>query len=170
MRSFWKTTDVPLNSVAEWRQRIERKNRQQGTSAPTLAAAWAGPVEVMGALRQLPHLADVLLEQIIVEHESHFDAYGGPRNHDLVAHGRLPDGDHVVVCVEAKAGEDLGQTVEQYGRAARLKRDRGKPTKAPERLRALLSKSSCPDGHPGQMKMSDPSGVACRRRGCSWCP
>lgn len=139
MRTFWKTTDAPLTSHAEWRQRIEKKNRQQGTSAPTLAAAWAGPVEVIGVLGRLPQLADFLLEQIVVERESHFDAYGGPRNHDLVARGRLADGDRVVVCVEAKAGEDLGQTVKQYARAAQAKRDRGEPTNAPERLHELLS-------------------------------
>jgi len=140
MRTFWKTTDVPLVSHAEWRERIEKKNRQQGTSAPTLAAAWAGPVEVIGALGRLPQLAGFVLEQIVVERESHFDAYGGPRNHDLVARGRLADGDRVVVCIEAKAGEEFGQTVEQYGRAAQGKRDRDERTKAPERLRELLSK------------------------------
>ena len=58
MRTFWKTTDVPLVSHADWRERIEKKNRRQGTSAPTLAAAWAGPVEVIGALGRLPQLAD----------------------------------------------------------------------------------------------------------------
>ena len=57
MRTFWKTTDVPLVSHADWRERI-KKNRRQGTSAPTLAAAWAGPVEVIGALGRLPQLAD----------------------------------------------------------------------------------------------------------------
>jgi hypothetical protein len=140
MRTGWKTTEVQLGSHADWRQRLERKNRQQGTSAPTLASAWSGPLEVLGALRRLPRFADLLLEEIIVERESHFDAYGGPRNHDLVARARLPDGDRVVVCVEAKAGEDLGQTVEQYTRAAQNKRDRRESTKAPERLRDLLAK------------------------------
>jgi hypothetical protein len=140
MRIVWKTTDAQIASHADWRERLERKNRQQGTSAPTLAAAWSGPVEVLGALRRLPQFADLVLEQIIVERESHFDPYGGPRNHDLVARGQLPDGSRVVVCVEAKAGEDLGQTVEQYARAAQAKRERGESTNAPERLRDLLAK------------------------------
>ena len=140
MRTFWKKTAAPLVSHADWTQRLEKKNRQQGTSAPTLAATWSGPVEVLGALRQVHHLADVRLDEIVVEGESQFDAYGGPRNHDLVARGRLPDGKRVVICVEAKAGEDLGPTVEQYARAARAKRQKGESTNAPERLRDLLAR------------------------------
>jgi hypothetical protein len=41
--------------------------------------------------------------------------------------------ERVVICVEARAGEDLGQTVEQYARAAPAKRESGEGTKAPER-------------------------------------
>jgi hypothetical protein len=48
MRSFWKSTSARIDSHAQWRERIERKNRRQGTSAPTLAAAWSGPLEVLG--------------------------------------------------------------------------------------------------------------------------
>jgi uncharacterized protein DUF6946 len=140
LRFYWKTDAAPLASHEDWRQRLEKKNRRQGTSAPTLAAAWAGPLELMGAMRQLPQFADLLLEDVRVERESHFDDHGGPRNHDLVAYGRLPNGERVVVCVEAKAGETLGQTVEQYAKAANVKRESGKPTKAPERLQDLLAK------------------------------
>lgn len=140
MRFFWKTDAAPLASHEDWRKRIEKKNRRQGTSAPTLAAAWAGPVELMGAMRQLPRFAGLLLEDVRVERESHFDDHGGPRNHDLVAYGRLPNGERVVVCVEAKAGETLGQTVGQYAKAATAKRESGKPTKAPARLQDLLAK------------------------------
>ena len=113
MRAAWKTTDTPLTSHAQWREHISKKNRRPGTSAPTLAAAWSGPVELIGALRTLPIFDDFVIESVIVERESRFDAHRGPRNHDLVAYGRLPDGARVVVCVEAKAGEDLGQTIEQ---------------------------------------------------------
>jgi hypothetical protein len=140
MRFYWKTDTAPLASHADWRERLEKKNRRPGTSAPTLAAAWAGPLELMGALRQLPQFANLVLEDVKVERESHFDDHGGPRNHDLVAYGRLPKGERVVVCVEAKAGETLGQTVGQYAKAAKAKRENGKPTKAPERLEDLLAK------------------------------
>ena len=95
---------------------------------------------MLGALRTLTALADLTLDSIIVERESHFDAHGGPRNHDLVADGRLPNGDRVVVCLEAKAGEDLGETVAAYRKAAHKKADKGESTNAPERLQDLLAK------------------------------
>jgi hypothetical protein len=38
----------------------------------------------MGALHEQPHLAKIRLIHAIVERESHFDSYAGPRNHDLV--------------------------------------------------------------------------------------
>jgi hypothetical protein len=75
-----------------------------------------------------------------VEAESHFDLHGGPRNHDAVVHGHLPDGRRVVVCVEAKAGEALGQTVEQYAKAAQHKLEQNTPTHAPKRLEKLLER------------------------------
>src|SRR4051794_31025907 len=118
MRSAWKSPNTPLTSHSAWRSRISKKNRQQGTSAPTLAAAWAGPVDMLGAMRSVPILKAFALESIVVERESRFDAFEGPRNHDLVAHGHLPDASRVVVCVEAKAGEQLGPTVEQYRKSA----------------------------------------------------
>jgi hypothetical protein len=59
---------------------LKRKNRQQGTSAPTLATVWSGPVEVLGALGRAPQFAGLLVEEIVVERESRFDAYGG---HDI---------------------------------------------------------------------------------------
>jgi hypothetical protein len=140
MRFSWKVETAELVSHADWRARLEKKNRQPGTSAPTLAAAWAGPLELMGALRKLPQFADVVLDQVTVERESRFDRYGGPRNHDLVARGRLPNDERIVVCVEAKAGEALGQTVQQYSRAGKAKREKGESTKAPERLQELLQR------------------------------
>ena len=140
MRFSCKVETAELLSHADWRARLEKKNRQPGTSAPTLAAAWAGPLELMGALRKLPQFADVVLDEVIVERESRFDRYGGPRNHDLVARGRLPNDERIVVCVEAKAGEALGQTVQQYFRAGQAKREKGESTNAPERLQDLLQR------------------------------
>src|SRR3954447_25734981 len=58
-----------------WRlwARLEKKNRQPGTTGPTLAAAWAGPLELMGALWKLPQFADVVLDHVTVERELRFD-------------------------------------------------------------------------------------------------
>jgi hypothetical protein len=118
MRTVWRNAATPLPSHAAWRVRLDRKNRQQGTSAPTLAAAWAGPIELFGALRAQPLLADLAVDEIVVEGQSSVDAFSGPRNHDLVVRGHLRDGVRVVVCVEAKAGETFGDTVAGQTRAA----------------------------------------------------
>src|SRR5689334_3400091 len=111
MEFRWR--DRPLDSYAAWRGKIGDKNSRPGTSAPTLAGAWAGPLDVLAALRTDPALAGIALERVIVEKQSRFDAYSGPRNHDAVIHGRLPGGERVAVCIEAKAGETLGETVAQ---------------------------------------------------------
>jgi hypothetical protein len=142
MRTFWRG-DLPLHSHAQWRQRLG-KNSKQGTSAPTLASVWAGPVELMGALRHQSELQELHLTHIAVEAQSAVDDFSGPRNHDLVAHGELPTGERVVVCVEAKAGESFGATIrQQAATAARVKTKaeaEGKRSNAPDRLDGLLER------------------------------
>jgi hypothetical protein len=142
MRAFWRG-DQPLHSYAQWRAKLG-KNSKQGTSAPTLAAVWAGPVELMGVLRDQPALEGLRLTHITVEAQSPVDKFSGPRNHDLVARGELPNGERVVVCVEAKAGESFGATVEQQTAAAdraeaRAEKD-GRTSNAPDRLKGLLER------------------------------
>lgn len=140
MRAYWKDNSRRLVRHADWRRLIAKKDRRQGTSAPTLAAAWAGPIELHGALRSQPHLCDIRLARVVVERESHFDSFAGPRHHVLVAHGDLGNGETVIVCVEAKAGEDLDRTVEKYSKDAKNKRAKGEATNAPERLATLLER------------------------------
>ncbi len=144
MRVFWRTEEKPLHSHGEWRRRIDSMNREQGTSAPTLAAAWSGPTEVMDALRRVPALEGLRLTSIVVEDQSAVDEYRGPSNHDAVVHGVLPDGARVVVCVEAKAGEGFGGTVQQQiAAAAGAKRRAAKEHKtsnASERIEGLLKR------------------------------
>ncbi len=91
MRAFWRG-DKPLHSHAEWRGKLG-KNSKQGTSAPTLAAVWGGPVELMGALRHQPEFEALRLTHVVVEAQSSVDEFSGPRNHDLVARGELPSGE-----------------------------------------------------------------------------
>lgn len=139
MRSFWRGTQSPLHSHADWRARLEKKNSKQGTSAPTLASVWAGPLEFFGALHRQPAFVDVALDRLVVEAQSSFDEYpGGRRNHDVVVHGHLPNGARVVVCVEAKAGEDLGLTVAQQRKAAAAAKARTATSNAEQRLESLL--------------------------------
>ena len=117
--SSWRCDSNPLPSYASWLDRIDDKNREAGTGAPTLAAAWAGPLDLLGALATSSSLADLTLQHVVVERKATFDRYGGNvRNHDLVLRALARDGEPVVVCVEAKAGEPLGATVAQQIAAA----------------------------------------------------
>jgi hypothetical protein len=142
MRAFWRG-DKPLCSHAEWRGKLG-KNSKQGTSAPTLAAVWGGPVELMGALRNQPEFEGLRLTQLVVEAQSSVDEFSGRRDHDLVARGELPTGECVVICVEAKAGESFGAAVKhQAAAAARAKLAAEKDSRtsnAPERLQGLLAR------------------------------
>src|SRR4051812_20423270 len=111
MRFSWRTDKTPLSSHDAWVDHLEDKNRQLGTSAPTLAAAWSGPLDLLGALATHTNLAGLTVRSATVEAKATFDAHGGNvRNHDLVVHAATADGEPVVVCVEAKAGEPLGAT------------------------------------------------------------
>ena len=140
MQSFWRN-DIPLHSHADWCGHLDTKTKKAGTSAPTLAAMWAGPVELWGALHLEPAFDGAVIDKVVAEVQASFDRHrGGKRNHDLVVHLRLASGDRLVVCVEAKAGEDLGPTVEQYRKRAETTRSGGEKTNAPERLDDLLAR------------------------------
>src|SRR3954454_5234491 len=142
MRAFWRG-DKRLRSHAEWRGKLG-KNSKQGTSAPTLAAVWGGPVELMGALRHQPAFEGLQITRLVVEAQSSVDEFSGPRNHDLVAWGELPSGERVVICIEAKAGESFGATVKQQtaaaARAKSVAEKAGKTSNALERLNGLLER------------------------------
>lgn len=98
----------------------------------------------MGALRQQPDFQGLRLTLIAVEAQSAVDTFSGPRNHDLVARGELPNGERAVVCVEAKAGESFGATMKQQTAAANRARATaekgGKTSNAPDRLKGLLER------------------------------
>lgn len=70
--------EEPLHSHADWRERLG-KNSKHGTSAPTLAAAWAGPVEVYADLRLQTALQDLGITQLLVEEQFLVDELTGPR-------------------------------------------------------------------------------------------
>jgi hypothetical protein len=106
-------------------------------------------MELFAALESVAALRGLAIETLDVEREIAFDDYGGPehrpgrgRHHDLVVEGEAAEG-RVVVCVEAKAGETLGDTITEKQaevERVRLKREaEGKTTNAPQRLDELLS-------------------------------
>ena len=141
MKFFWRRGASPLISHADWIEHIDEKNRQPGTSAPTLAMSWSGPLDLFGGLATHPDLASLTAAEIAVEAKATFDAHGGNvRNHDLVLRARTPDDESVVVCVEAKAGESLGDSIkEQRERADRAKRKNDR-SQARARLDDLLDR------------------------------
>lgn len=150
MKAFWRGSADALRSHADWRERLNPKNCQPGTSAPTLAAAWAGPVEVFGALEHASSLAGLVIEEAVVEAQAKVDDHpGGRRNHDLVLRGRLPNGDRAVVCVEAKAGEPLGLPVIGQRAAARAAKKKNPASNAEDRVEALI-KRFVPSWHPAE--------------------
>jgi len=141
MRFFWRNASSPLADHGRWVQRIDRKNRQPGTSAPTLAASWSGPLDLLCALATQPELADIAVDGVIVESKASFDSYGGNvRNHDLVLSGTTQTNESVVVCVEAKAGESLGDTVADQRKRAQHAKQANERSNASERLDSLLER------------------------------
>lgn len=141
MRFRWRTDAAPLLSHRSWVEHLEPKNRQPGTSAPTLAATWSGPLDLLGALGTHPALAQLTVESATVEGKAAFDAHGGNvRNHDLVLRAATAAGESVVVCVEAKAGEPLGATVAEQAKAARNARAKNPNSKSEVRITELVSR------------------------------
>jgi hypothetical protein len=141
MLFFWRNEAAPLTDHAGWVDHIDGKNRQPGTSAPTLAASWSGPLDLLGALATQPELAGITVSQALVEARSTFDSHGGNvRNHDLVLHAATPTDEAVVVCVEAKAGESLGDTVTDQSKRARRAKRLNDNSQASARLDDLLAR------------------------------
>lgn len=148
MKVTWRDGGSVLSSHAEWLDRIDAKNMQPGTSAPTLAAAWAGIVELCGVLHSQPALRRFTIDEIVVEAQTTFDEFpSGPRNHDLVVRGSLPDRARAVVCVEAKAGEDLGKAIAAQRVEAERTKVANPRSNATARLDGLLRRFVSPD-HP----------------------
>ena len=146
MRFGWRTESKPLPSHAAWLRRLDKKNQESGTSAPTLAVAWSGPVELLGVLETVDALGGLVLHEAAVEARAEFDGYGGNvRNHDLVLRGTTARGESAVVCVEAKAGEPLGGTVRDHLRWASEAKAKKPNSKQLARLEDLVARF-CP--HP----------------------
>jgi hypothetical protein len=141
MRFSWRSDAEPLVSHSSWIDQLDRKNRVLGTSAPTLAGVWSGPLDLLGALAAQPSLANLSVQHATVEAKTSFDDYAGNvRNHDLVLRATTSDGEPVVVCVEAKAGEPLGATVGEQAKAAKKALDVNTRSKASARLADLVAR------------------------------
>jgi hypothetical protein len=108
----------------------------RGYSALELARAWLEH-EPLGDLRKIldliPELSSFTAERGVPEAKSSFDAYRGPRTHDLLVVGDAAAG-RTVVAIEGKVNERFGQTLYQYRAAANRLLKRNPRTKALARL------------------------------------
>lgn len=141
MRFFWRSQGNRIPSYADWIGRLDKKNQVKGTSAPTLATAWSGPLDLLNALGTQPTLASLTILEAVIEKRATFDDYpGNVRNHDLLLRARNADGEHVTVCVEAKAGEPLGATVADQHAAALVAKSRNPASNAAARVTDLVDR------------------------------
>jgi hypothetical protein len=125
----WRSWTRPKQPDRHWRG---------GRSAMELSRAWfvspvpVCPREITELLASHPRTADVTLLEGIPEHVTPLPERGEGRNHDLLLYGR----GGVVVSVEAKVDETFGETIGAYYDQARTS---AVPTRAPERIKALVS-------------------------------
>jgi hypothetical protein len=130
--------------ITDWRRWPHPKRAYQwrsGRSAMELARAWftsrtaTCPPEVMALCDSHPLTSGTCLVEGRPEHVTALPERGEGRNHDLLVFGRR-EGRDVVISVEAKVDEPFGEPIGEYW--AR-KRRTSKPTRAPERIEALLA-------------------------------
>jgi hypothetical protein len=143
--------------ITDWRVWTRPKKDYQwraGRSAMELARAWfvaptpTCPREVADLLASHPRTTALQLIQGIPEHVTSLPERGEGRNHDLLL---LADGENgrTVISIEAKVDEAFGETIGTYWATAKRSTV---PTRAPERIEALLSMafgvSARPDSDP----------------------
>jgi hypothetical protein len=98
-------------------------------------------LDLLAALATQPSLERITISSATVEPKTSFDAYGGNvRNHDLVLRAATADGEPVVVCVEAKAGEPLGAPVAKQAVAAAKAHEGNPRSRGSARLADLVAR------------------------------
>lgn len=132
-----------INSLEEWFCKAPPKKRykhwKDGHSAKEFAKLWFRkdknkaevPAELLNLIKK--QFSDINIKFGIPEHITHIDTFqGGQRNHDLCLFGSTGYGE-VVICIEAKATESLGETIEQNLEAVKNK----KSSNLPKRINTL---------------------------------
>lgn len=132
------------DQITDWRAWTRPKRDYQwraGRSAMELARAWfvspvpVCPREIVDLLASHPRTAGLTLDEGIPEYVTSLPERGEGRNHDLLLSGHSDSGS-VVMSVEAKVDEPFGETIGTYWNKGRQS---ATPTRAPERIEALLS-------------------------------
>jgi len=129
MEMYWRDRDQ-VRGCEDWFGKIASKDYAEGRSALSLAQAWCGPIALAGVLSLHPDLGAFNPARGVVEAQTQFDEFTGPRNHDLLLVGDAAGG-RTVVSIEAKADEPSAQSIGTYRKDAEAKRSRGESTNAP---------------------------------------
>ena len=131
----------PISDWRSWTRPKAERHWRAGRSAMELARGWftspvpVCPPEVRSLLESHPVSVGTVLTEGWPEHVTALPERGEGRNHDLLLVG-YREGSSVVVSVEAKVDEQFGERIGDYWHRARKFK---KPTRAPERIEALLS-------------------------------
>lgn len=150
--------DQAICTVEEWGRLAApaaKAHWQPGRSACELARTWtsdAGLNALRSVLDPVDAIRNLRVRRGIAEARTRFDAYGGPRQHDLLLNGEA-DGGEIVVAIEGKVNESFGRKLSGYRRAALRRVERGEETNAPERLDGLTEALA-------GWTLSDPAGEA----------
>jgi hypothetical protein len=137
-------TDRNGDQITDWRawtRPMKDFQWRAGRSAMELARAWfisptpVCPQEIADLLTSQPRTTGFTLVEGIPEHVTSLPERGEGRNHDLLllGHGKS---DSIVISVEAKVDESFGETIGTYWNKGKRS---ATPTRAPERIQALLS-------------------------------
>lgn len=131
-----------IRSLLEWEQFAGPVSGDQwadGYSALELAHCWLEnePINDLRSILDLvPELSTFTPELGVPEAKSSFDAYSGPRTHDLLLIGTAAGG-RTVIAIEGKVNEPFGQKLDKYRAQAVRLLERKPRSKAQERLNAL---------------------------------
>jgi hypothetical protein len=145
---------TPIASWAEWTRPKQDYQWQEGRSALELAKAWfrAQAPECPQELQSLFQTASFLPDLILLEGRPEFvtplPMAGEGRNHDLHLLARSADGP-ISICIEAKADEPFGATIQDTIVEARHKKPAtGVPRRARRLIKLLTGVEADPEREP----------------------
>lgn len=147
----------PITTIDEWCDELNEREKAKFVpfySAYETARAWTEPNRIppdIADLFELDPLKGFSLERAVVEQRTKFDAYGGPRHHDLLLRARhTGDGRIAVIGIESKVNEDFGATLDGECKAAAARGKRGDyksnfPARLHDLSEALLNRDLPPE-------------------------
>ena len=155
-----------ISNLDEWRKRFfntpsKEKHWKKGRNAYSLAEFI---LDCKGAAYLETRMSTALSERVRLErstpeYRAKFDSYpGNPSNLDLGITGHVelsPRATSLFVGVEAKVDETFGSTVASRYSSAMKRREAGKNTNAPERVKDLLSKYFSVHDSPDSSRFAD---------------